>query len=64
MTRYQFDRERLLTELSDFGIGFRKGAPFVPLSRFERFTRWVTGAAVGSAVIVALAVVFFWARYA
>lgn len=65
MSRYQFDQERTLSELSEFGIGFSEGKPRpVKISTFEWVTRWLTGTAVASAFVVALAIVFFWARYA
>lgn len=62
MTRYEFDRERLLTELSDFGIGFSEGTPrLVP----ERRGRVQFGAVAWSVVwAMFLAAMFAWSRVA
>lgn len=36
MTRYEFDRERTLSELSEFGIGFSEGKPGLVPERKKR----------------------------
>lgn len=62
MNRMDWERDMLLTQLDDIGIGFRQGKPYVAPRRKIRWFEILTGYIVGVGFIVAVS--FAWLRFA